>query len=204
MTYYICSNGSISTTAACGVNIALNGTSYGAGVTTSQLPVGVQDIMASYFKGPRLTRNETGGRTLRPISFALKHSNSDAFKTLFKEGMALVETTAAYLDGKGRADSKALLRPIALAYATESMRLTTRLMQIASWLLLRRAVNEGELTLAQAMSERHRVRLQRQDLISPPEVVAELPPAFVEFCIRSIRLQKEMSSSAAPGRRMTW
>ena len=148
--------------------------------------------MASYFKGPRLTRNETGGRTLRPISFALKHSNSDAFKTLFKEGMALVETTAAYLDGKGRADSKALLRPIALAYATESMRLTTRLMQIASWLLLRRAVNEGELTLAQAMSERHRVRLQRQDLISPPEVVAELPPAFVEFCIRSIRLQERV------------
>ena len=28
--------------------------------------------------------------------------------------------------------------------ATESMRLTTRLMQIASWLLLQRAVNEGE------------------------------------------------------------
>jgi regulator of CtrA degradation len=148
--------------------------------------------MARYFKGPRLTQNETGGRTLRPISFALKHSNSDAFKTLFAEGMGLVETTAAYLDGPGRADSKALRRPIALAYATESMRMTTRLMQIASWLLLRRAVNEGELTHAQAVSERHRVRLQRQDMISPPEVIAELPPAFVDFCIRSIRLQERV------------
>jgi regulator of CtrA degradation len=148
--------------------------------------------MARCFKGPRLTQNEPGSRTLRPISFALKHSNSDAFKTLFREGMALVETTAAYLDGQGRADSKALRRTVALAYATESMRLTTRLMQIASWLLLRRAVNEGELTHAQAMSERHRVRLQRQDMISPPEVIAELPPAFVEFCIRSIRLQERV------------
>ena len=148
--------------------------------------------MASYFKGPRLTRNETGGRALRPISFALKHSNSDAFKTLFAEGMGLVESTAAYLDGPGRMDSKALRRPIALAYATESMRMTTRLMQIASWLLLRRAVNEGELTHAQAMSERHRVRLQRQDMISPPEVIAELPPVFVDFCMRSIRLQERV------------
>jgi regulator of CtrA degradation len=148
--------------------------------------------MARYFKGPRLTQEETAGRTLRPISFALKHSNSDAFKTLFAEGMSLVETTAAYLDGRGRAESKALRRPIALAYATESMRMTTRLMQIASWLLLRRAVNEGELTLAQAMSERHRVRLQRQDMVSPPEVIAELPPVFVDFCIRSIRLQERV------------
>jgi regulator of CtrA degradation len=148
--------------------------------------------MPRYFKGPRLSQKETGARTLRPISFALKHSNSDAFKTLFKEGMALVETTAAYLDGQGRAESKTLARPIALAYATESMRLTTRLMQIASWLLLRRAVNEGELTSAQAMSERHRVRLQRQDMVSPPDVIAELPPAFVEFCMRSIRLQERV------------
>ena len=128
----------------------------------------------------------------QPVSFAARLANSQAFADLFRDGMALVEETATYLDGPGRTESKKLERAAALAYATESMRLTTRLMQIASWLLLRRAVNEGELTLAQAMSERHRVRLQRQDLISPPEVVAELPPAFVEFCIRSIRLQERV------------
>ena len=48
-------------------------------------------------------------------------------------------------DGKSRATFPA--RP-PLAYSTESMRLTTRLMQVASWLLLQRAVNEGELTSA--------------------------------------------------------
>ena len=36
----------------------------------------------------------------------------------------------------------------ALSYASESMRLTTRLMQLASWLLLQRAVAEGELSVA--------------------------------------------------------
>ena len=67
---------------------------------------------------------------------------------LFREGMALVETTANYLDGQGRVDSRGLKQSGALAYASESMRLTTRLMQLASWLLLRRAVRNGEMTEA--------------------------------------------------------
>ena len=33
---------------------------------------------------------------------------SPAFNELFREGMALVEEAAAYLDGRGRAESKAL------------------------------------------------------------------------------------------------
>jgi len=148
--------------------------------------------MSRFLEGPRQADGELVGGAPRAISFALRHSNSAAFKALFKEGMALVESTAAYLDGPGRAESKALRRPVALAYATESMRLTTRLMQVASWLLLRRAVNEGELTPAQAQTERHRVRLQRQDLVSPSEIVAELPPAFIDHCIRSLRLQERV------------
>ena len=39
------------------------------------------------------------------------------------------------------------------------MRLTTRLMQLASWLLLHRAVNEGEMSLAQANKEKTKVKL---------------------------------------------
>src|SRR5262249_22108834 len=77
----------------------------------------------------------------------------------FRDGMALVEQTAAYLDGPGRQESKKLSRSAALAYATESMRLTTRLMQLASWLLLHRAVKEGEMTLAQANREKAKVKL---------------------------------------------
>src|SRR5262245_64307670 len=73
--------------------------------------------------------------------------------------MTLVEETATYLDGPGRQQSKKLERPAALAYATESMRLTTRLMQLASWLLLHRAVKEGEMSLAQANREKAKVKL---------------------------------------------
>ena len=147
--------------------------------------------MVSWAGGTRRT-DVLDGRGDEAISFAKAHARSEAFKTLFREGMSLVETSAAYLDGPGRAESKALARQYALAYATESMRLTTRLMQIASWLLLQRAVNEGELTSAQAASEKHRVRLNRQEATSSPETLAALPPAFVELCRRSLRLQSRV------------
>jgi regulator of CtrA degradation len=93
------------------------------------------------------------------VSFGARLAGSQAFADLFRDGMALVEETAAYLDGPGRQESKKLERNAALAYATESMRLTTRLMQLASWLLLHRAVKEGEMSLAQANKEKAKVKL---------------------------------------------
>src|SRR5215467_14287451 len=93
------------------------------------------------------------------VSFGERLAGSQVFADLFRDGMALVEETAAYLDGQGRQESKRLERNAALAYATESMRLTTRLMQLASWLLLHRAVKEGEMSLAQANKEKSKVKL---------------------------------------------
>lgn len=98
-----------------------------------------------------------------PVSFGERLANSQAFSDLFRDGMALVEETATYLDGPGRQESKKLDRSAALAYATESMRLTTRLMQLASWLLLHRAVKEGEMSLAQASKEKSKVKLTAAD-----------------------------------------
>ena len=100
------------------------------------------------------TANET-----ETVSFGERLAASQHFSDLFRDGMTLVEETATYLDGPGRQESKKLERNAALAYATESMRLTTRLMQLASWLLLHRAVKEGEMSLAQANKEKAKVKL---------------------------------------------
>jgi regulator of CtrA degradation len=124
-----------------------------------------------------------------PVSFAERLAGSEAFGALFREGMALVEEAAAYLDGAGRDDAKSLPRAEALAYAAESMRLTTRLMQIASWLLLQRAVNQGEITRAQAASDKHKVRLAQQELASNPEIFSHLPEKLRDLAIHSLRLQ---------------
>jgi regulator of CtrA degradation len=115
-------------------------------------------------------------------------TNSPAFGTLFREGMDLVEETAAYLDGPGRTEAKALERSVSLSYATESMRLTTRLMQLASWLLLHRAVKEGEMTLHQANREKTKVKLTAADP-GPEDIITKLPERLQDLVARSMALQ---------------
>jgi regulator of CtrA degradation len=127
----------------------------------------------------------------QPVSFGERLASSQAFADLFRDGMSLVEETATYLDGPGRAESKKLGRSAALAYATESMRLTTRLMQLASWLLLHRAVKEGEMSLAQANKEKSKVRLSAADFHDPNNL--ELLPANLRDLIeRSRKLQAKV------------
>ncbi len=118
----------------------------------------------------------------------LQFASSAMFTRLFDEGMALVEETAAYLDGPGREDSKTLPRRIALAYAGESMRLTTRLMQVASWLLVQKAIAEGEMEPSEALSEKH--RLGGQDVCRPAMVdgYEDLPLRLKELLDESERL----------------
>src|SRR6202049_47859 len=126
-----------------------------------------------------------------PVSFGQKLASSQTFAALFREGMGLVEETAAYLDGPGRQQSKKLERSAALVYATESMRLTTRLMQLASWLLLHRAVKEGEMTLAQASKEKGKGRRSACDP-GDAKAIALLPEKLRELIARSVKLQGEV------------
>jgi len=125
------------------------------------------------------------------VQFSERLTNSAAFGNLFREGMDLVEETAAYLDGAGRAEAKALDRAVSLTYATESMRLTTRLMQLASWLLLHRAVKEGEMTLSQANREKTKVKLSAADP-GPAEMIEKLPEHLQDLIARSMSLQSRV------------
>jgi regulator of CtrA degradation len=112
-------------------------------------------------------------------------ARSELFDRTFQEGMELVEETAAYLDGDGRRESKLLSRSTALAYAGESMKLTTRLMQIASWLLVQRAVREGDMTAEAACEPRY--RLANRTAAGEPGN-PELPIALVEYQVRTDKL----------------
>ena len=135
-----------------------------------------------------------------PVPFGKTFVQSDAFRALFREGMSLVEDTAAYLDGPGREESRKLDRAASLTYASESMRLTTRLMQIASWLLVQRAVAEGEISAGQALQEKNRVRLtaqeptrSRTDLEILPERLRELIGLAARMHARILHLDQLIS-----------
>jgi regulator of CtrA degradation len=126
------------------------------------------------------------------IAFGDRFAGSETFRDLFREGMTLVEQTAAYLDGPGRAASRELSRSGALSYTTESMRLTTRLMQVASWLLLQRAVNEGELTPELANNEKNKVKLDGPAGSQRGPALEDLPEDLIALIERSIRLQERV------------
>jgi regulator of CtrA degradation len=116
-------------------------------------------------------------------------ASSELFDRTFQEGMALVEETAAYLDGPGRQESKSLDRKAALGYASESMRLTTRLMQVASWLLVQRAVREYEMDPLKACDSRYRLGGERA--ISG-ESTSDLPVGLKALLTRSERLYERV------------
>src|SRR5262245_2966456 len=132
------------------------------------------------------------GGGLSPVPFGVRLANSDAFRAMFKEGMALVEETARYLDGEGRREARVLARAPSLTYASESMRLTTRLMQLASWLLLQRSVNNGDMSLGEANRERAKVNLHGLSTATDGPAWEALPQRLRDLIVRSVQLQQRV------------
>ena len=128
------------------------------------------------------------------IDFLVKFTGSENFEKTFSEGMGLVEETANYLDGEGRVDARVLDRTGAIAYATESMRLTTRLMQMASWLLLQRAIASGELSSHELQREKHRINLAEIGRGHALKGAEALPSGLLALVERSLRLLERIKT----------
>ncbi|MEZ5896014.1 MAG: DUF1465 family protein [Parvularculaceae bacterium] len=116
---------------------------------------------------------------------------SEVFARTFREGMTLVEETANYLDGEGREASKSLSRSAALSYAGASMRLTTQLMQIASWLLVLRAVRENDMTIIEASEPKY--RLGKRENAPADMLSGELPQSLVNLIDAATQLYDRIS-----------
>lgn len=139
------------------------------------------------------------------VSFGERFQSSEQFDHIFREGMALVERTAAYLDGPGRKEAKTLAGAATVLYATESMRLTTRLLDLASWLLIRRSLKAGEINEEEAAKKRRRVKLQAFGRPAHVKGYADLPAGLKglieeSFLLhdRIVQLDRAMSLSADP------
>jgi regulator of CtrA degradation len=130
------------------------------------------------------------------ISGALTQQNfidSQLFERTFDEGMALVEETARYLDGRGREEARALPRKASMLYAGESMRVTTRLMQAASWLLVQRAVRDGDMESDLAADDRYRLGSKEICLGACAESTEMLPLALRDLLTRSDNLYRRIA-----------
>ena len=82
--------------------------------------------------------------------------------SLYLEAMTLADEARAYFDREGAGD-RSKLDPVArVAFACESLKVTTRLMHIVSWLLVRKAVHAGEIDDAEATQPDRRLGQARE------------------------------------------
>lgn len=116
----------------------------------------------------------------------------NAFSNLYDEGMTLIEKTAAYIDGEGKIASRTLSGEASSLYAAEAMRMSTRLMQVASWLLLFRAAREKEMTKEQISQEKAKVTLYTPSLGRKNAHWQELPENFKHLVDLSLRIEERV------------
>ena len=139
-----------------------------------------------------MTLAQSDDETLRDLTQQASPVRRCSRRT-FDEGMALVEETAHYLDGRGREESRDLPRKIAMLYAGESMRVTTRLMQAASWLLVQRAVHDGDMEAEDAAGDRYRLGSKEICLGGGGEGIELLPAKLRDLLDRSDNLYRRIA-----------
>ncbi|MBV8798602.1 MAG: DUF1465 family protein [Alphaproteobacteria bacterium] len=120
-------------------------------------------------------------------------AGSALFNRTFDEGMSLVEEAARYFDGRGRAEARDLSGKAAMLYSGESLRVTTRLMQAASWLLVQRAMHEGDMAVEDAADERYRLGSREICFGGRPEDAAMLPKTLQVLLARSESLYRRIA-----------
>lgn len=113
------------------------------------------------------------------------------FSQMYRDGMDLLERVSAYLGGQGRLDAAQLPEDANTAYHAESRALTTLLLQIAAWLLMERAVAEGEISMDVV-----RLQASRTDLKAPPAVPSPGHPDG----LRTLRAEAEALRDAVCAR----
>ena len=126
----------------------------------------------------------------RLVNLAERRVASPAFAALFAEGIALIDATADYLDGSGRADSAALERRAQASYAEASRKLSTRLMNLTSWLLLQKAVSEGDMKAEDARREADKIDLGTDGADAGAD--ARLPAPLDALVVRSLELERQV------------
>lgn len=118
---------------------------------------------------------------------------------LYKEATALADESRTYFATFSKTDRAALGAIDRVLYTAESLRISTRLMHVISWAMVRKAVAHGELTQEESMSDRHHlddVELCRssspRDLRQLPRAVAVLSHKSLGIFERALRMQEQM------------
>jgi len=115
------------------------------------------------------------------------------FSRTYDEALALVVEAREYLLGPGKMAVRGMTAEVSFYYATESLRLTTRLTESMSWLMFQRAVSEGEITPEEGQADECHLQYQSTCLAETDErLSSQLPDGLVSLLARSESLYRRI------------
>lgn len=118
---------------------------------------------------------------------------SDPLFRIYDESMAMVRQAVDYLELEGVIERQQLSQKMGIIYACESMRLTTRLMQVSAWLLAMRAIRQGELVSDDIEARGFRLGAKEVCLGGPVRGAGLLPVRLINLLEASKRLYERVA-----------
>lgn len=117
-----------------------------------------------------------------------KLANTAFFGRTFDEALTLVIEARDYVAGRLSFDRETVSVSNQLVCDCETLRLTSRLTHIMAWLLIQRAVHEGEIPAADAQAAANRLGGHKVCLADDPATVERLPTTLQSLLTRSYKL----------------
>ena len=121
---------------------------------------------------------------------------STMLETTYNEVMTLVSRTADFVGAVKNGTAPGFDFGAGPAYTVESMRHTTRLMQVMAWLLTQRAVESGEMTAEEARDPKYRLGAPDICLARPVAGTDLLPRRFQEMITQSEQIYRRIKRIA--------
>lgn len=112
----------------------------------------------------------------------------------YREAMDLTQAVADYLEReKGKGKVQRLTVDTEVYFASESMRVSTCLMQVMSWFLIQKGVAAGEMTREKAAGEKFRLGSQDVCLAHVDTSKGNLPDKLVIYLQKAQDLYRQVS-----------
>ncbi|WP_200340129.1 DUF1465 family protein [Rhodovibrio sodomensis] len=110
----------------------------------------------------------------------------------YDEALALTREVRDYIASQAPADKAALDHDTQLVASCEEMRVTARITQVMAWLMLQRAVNDGEVARDAAAQPENRLGGQDTCLAEPAVDPDRLPARLGDLLTRSRALYERI------------
>lgn len=139
---------------------------------------------------------------MQPVMMLHSDLHRRLVESLYSEAMLLADEARAYFEQRGDQDRESLELSARIVFSCESLKVTTRLMQVIAWLMTQRGWHRAEVETAELNDPlNHLGPAATTDMASVagfPFGARALIEASMDLYARAARLQARMGLGASP------